>query len=51
MEERLAGSVEHETLDLGIVNSSPTLSTEITLKIKKSLKQKKCVVGILLLLT
>lgn len=27
---QLAHSVEHETLELGVVNSSPTLSVEVT---------------------
>ena len=31
---QIAQSVEHATLDLGIMSSSPTLGTEITLKKK-----------------
>lgn len=33
----LAQSVEHETLDLGIMSSSPMLSVKITLKKKRQL--------------
>lgn len=34
----LSQSVEHVTLELGVVNSSPTLGIELTFKKKKSLK-------------
>ena len=38
---RLAQSVEHMTLDLGVLSSSPTLGVEITLKKYFFFKAKK----------
>ena len=41
MGARLAQSVEHATLDLGVVSSSPVLGVEITKKKKKKKKNHK----------